>query len=242
MTEKSALYDRYTSTAALPSGVDQDGVLRWSKNYFKVHYSDLLPLKKSAKILDVGCGYGKYLVALSELGFTDTYGIDLSDEQILHAKSKLQLSNVEHADALNWLQGKEAVFDCILGLDILEHLSTDDLVVLGGLIHRALKPGGTVIFQVPNGMSPLNPIVYGDFTHVRAFTPQSMQQFLLHTGFLPNGYFEIPPHVHGIKSAVQRLIWQALMKPTISALVLALHGRQFGGGIYTSNFIGSATK
>lgn len=242
MENKNNLYERYTSTSSLTNGVNEEAVLTWSKGYFRAHYSSLLPSDKSAKILEVGCGYGKYIQALSEMGYEDCYGIDLSSEQISHAKSVLGLSNVEQADALDWLNGKDAIFDCILGLDILEHFPTGDLLRLGEKMYKALKPSGTVIFQVPNGMSPLNPIIYGDLTHVRAFTPQSMQQFLLHVGFAPTGYFEIPPYVHGIKSAIQRVLWTGVVKPTISALVRVIHGKVMGGNIYSSNFIAYAKK
>lgn len=236
------LYERYTSTSSLAQGVNGEAVLAWSKGYFRAHYSRLLPQNKSAKILEVGCGYGKYIQALSEMGYKDCFGIDLSPEQISYAGSVLGLSNVEQADALDWLNGKEAVFDCILGLDILEHFQTDELVRLGEKMYTALKPGGSVIFQVPNGMSPLNPIIYGDLTHVRAFTPQSMQQFLLLVGFTPTGYLEIQPYVHGIGSAIKRILWTAVVKPTLSAFVRVIHGKVMGGNIYSSNFIVYAKK
>lgn len=242
MGNKNKLYERYTSTSSLACEADKEKVLTWSKGYFRAHYSGLLPSDKNAKLLEVGCGYGRYMAALSEMGYTNCYGIDLSSEQVAYAKTMLQLNNVEQADALEWLDGKDAMFDCILGLDILEHFPTDDLLKLGEKMRKALKPSGTVIFQVPNGMSPLNPITYGDLTHVRAFTPQSMQQFLLHVGLVPTGYFEIPPYVHGIKSAIQRVLWACIVKPTISILVRVIHGKVMGGSIYSSNFIAYANK
>lgn len=242
MEAKRNLYERYTSTSSLPHGVDEQVAMKWSKGYFRAYYSKLLPADKSAKILEVGCGYGRYIKALSEMGYVDCYGIDLSDEQISYAKSVLGLSNVEQADALDWLNGKEAMFDCILCLDILEHFQTDDLLRLGKKMYNALKPGGSVIFQVPNGMSPLNPIPYGDLTHVRAFTPQSMQQFFLLVGFVPIGYFEIPPHVHRLQSAIRRILWAGIVKPAISVFMRIVHGRVMGGDIYTSNFIAVAKQ
>ena len=236
------LYERYTTTSSLALDINEEGMLGWSKNYFRIHYAKLLPSDKSARILEVGCGYGRYIKTLLEMGYQNCYGVDLSSEQIAYAKTKLRLSNVEQADALDWLNGKDTLYDCILALDILEHLSTVDLINLGEKMYKALKPDGVIIFQVPNGMSPLNPIIYGDLTHVRAFTPQSMQQFLLHVGFVPVGYYEIPPYVHGIKSAIQRVLWTVIIKPVISVLVRVLHGRVMGGSIYSSNFIAYAKK
>ncbi len=236
LTNVNDLYSRYTSTASLVSGTDEEAVLTWSKSYFLANYARLLPADKSARILEIGCGYGRYLMALSEMGYTNCYGIDVSDEQISYAKSVLRLSQVERADALEWLLGNEAKFDCILGLDVLEHFQTDELINLGKKIHNALKPMGTAIFQVPNGMSPINPFLYGDLTHVRAFTPQSMRQFLLYVGLMPCGYFEIPPDGH-----LRGILW-AILKPCIGVLVRVIHGKQLGGHIYTSNFAALARK
>lgn len=242
MQKNQELYDRYTTTSSLADVQNADSVLTWSKGYFRTNYADKLPQNKSANILEVGCGYGRYLAALSEMGYSNCYGIDLSHEQITYAKTVLQLANVEEADAFEWLAGKVSVYDCILGLDILEHFETNDLLKLGKLIFQALKPGGIVIFQVPNAMSPINPITYGDLTHVRAFTPQSMQQFLLLTGFQPLGYFELLPNLHGIASIVKRFLWCYFLNPLISSYVRLAHGIVFGGRIYTANFFTIAKR
>ncbi len=237
MGAKYDLYARYRSTSSLAEGVDEKSMLAWSKDYFRAHYAKLLPADRNSKILEVGCGYGRYIQAMSEMGYAHCYGIDLSPEQISYAKATLGLNNVEQADALEWLNAKNGRFDCILALDILEHLNTHDLMELGEKMRAALKPGGTLIVQVPNGISPVNPVPYGDLTHVRAFTPQSMQQFFLLVGLTPTCYLEIPPHVHGIKSAARRILWSTVVKPLIAMLVRIMQGRIIGGDIYTSNFI-----
>jgi 2-polyprenyl-3-methyl-5-hydroxy-6-metoxy-1,4-benzoquinol methylase len=176
------------------------------------------------------------------MGYTDCFGIDISDEQISYAKTKLGLSNIEKADALDWLEGKNMEFDCILAIDILEHLDTEDLLKLAQKMFVALKPGGIIIIHVPNGMSPLTPFRYGDLTHIRAFTAQSMQQLFLYAGLVPLGYYETPPYIHGIKSFFQRIIWSFLFKPVTGIFVRIAHGRVLGGDIYTGNFIAVAMR
>src|SRR5271169_2237429 len=42
----------------------------------------VLPRDKSAKILDIGCGFGQTMKALSALGYTNICGVDISDEAI----------------------------------------------------------------------------------------------------------------------------------------------------------------
>lgn len=242
MAAKHDLYQRYTSTSSLVPGCDEKAVIEWGEGYFRAHYSKVLPADKGGKILEVGCGYGKYINALAEMGYDDCYGIDLSPEQVSYAQAVLGLSNVEQADALDWLDGKKEVFDCILALDVLEHLENDDLLDLAKKIYMALKPGGVAIFQVPNGMSPMNPIPYGDLTHVRAFTPQSMQQLFLNAGFVTSAYYELPPYFHGVQSAIRKVLWMGVIKPAIAAFVRIVHGKVIGGDIYTSNFMAVAKR
>jgi 2-polyprenyl-3-methyl-5-hydroxy-6-metoxy-1,4-benzoquinol methylase len=237
----SDLYAHYTSTCSLAE-MDQEATLKWSSSYFRRHYAKLLPRDKSRAILDLGCGCGIYLRTLKEMGYENCWGIDISAEQVSYAKHKLDVQNIECASALEWLKEKEGCFDAILVLDVLEHLQLQDLLELGNSICKALKPGGEIIVQVPNGMSPVNPFLYGDLTHVRAFTIQSLQQFFLNVGCELKGYFEVPPYVHDVKTFFRRLLWSVVVRPAISVLVTIVHGRVVGGNMYTANLIAVARK
>jgi len=241
MRANDSLYTRYRSTTALVPGVDEKALLEWSCGYFAATYRKFLPSDRTARILDVGCGYGRYLYALRRMGFTDCYGIDISGEQVAYAVSTLGLANVEHADALVWLDARRGTYDAILALDLLEHLPTDDLLALGRTMRDALKPGGRLIVQVPNAMAPLNPVTYGDLTHVRAFTVESLRQLFLAVGLVPGGFHEIPPYVHGALSAVRRAAWHAVVRPSLHLFVSLVHGK-VPARIYSANMIGVASR
>ena len=58
----------------------------------------LLPTRKDAAILDLGCGYGKFLYFLQNEGYTETRGIDLNPQQLEVARS-LGVRNVECCEA-----------------------------------------------------------------------------------------------------------------------------------------------
>jgi len=235
------LYQCYTTTSALTNGCDLALTLDWCKSYFIAHYSNFLPKNKTAHILEVGCGYGKYLKILSDMGYINTYGIDISDQQIQYAKNNLKLNNVEKADALNWLEGKDSVYDCILLFDVLEHLSNDYLMALGVKVYNALKPGGVLLVQVPNGLAPLSPFLWGDLTHTRAFTVTSMEQFLRNIGFSNFKFHEIPPHIFNCKDYIRKILWSLFFKPSIMLFLKLANGGIFGG-IYTANFKIVATR
>jgi 2-polyprenyl-3-methyl-5-hydroxy-6-metoxy-1,4-benzoquinol methylase len=235
------LYDRYASTSSLV-GVDVEQRLAWNFGYFAEHFLRYLPPDRDAAILDVGCGYGKNLLSLARLGYRNCYGVDISGEQVAFARERLGLTNVECADALEWLAGRERSFDVILAMDVLEHLALERLIELGRRMHAALKPGGTLVVHTPNGMSPLNPFLYGDLTHVRAFTAQSLQQFFLNTGFEPVAYREALGHAHNARSLIKRLIWKGVLRPLVHAFVRVAHGDVFGGAIHTANIVAVARR
>src|SRR5207247_1370058 len=84
MPGDSSLYRRYPSTAALPDGTDARALLAWSRTYFAAHVAPLLPPDRGAVIAEVGCGWGRYLVALAEAGYARCEGIDVSEEQVAY--------------------------------------------------------------------------------------------------------------------------------------------------------------
>jgi len=63
------LYENYLTTQALASGQDINEILNYCHSYFIAHYLKILPSNKDLKILDVGCGYGRYLKSLLTLGY-----------------------------------------------------------------------------------------------------------------------------------------------------------------------------
>ena len=59
-------------------------------------------MPKSARILDIGCGSGSFLKALSEHGYTEITGIDLSEEQVKLAH-QLGVTQVQQGDLVEFL-------------------------------------------------------------------------------------------------------------------------------------------
>lgn len=240
MSGKQEFYKKYTTIQALAGGIDIQEILGWSHDYFVANYSKLLPKDKNSAILDLSCGYGRYLLSLQKMGFGNCFGIDISEEQI-HTARALGLGNVDMADSFRWLADNGSSYDCIPALDILEHFKSDELLELGNGIRHALKDGGSLILQAPNALAPMNPITYGDLTHERAFTVDSVQQFLLSSGLTPTLFAEVPPHVHGLTSAIRSSVWRYILRPAITGFFMAAYGN-LHGGIYTPKLIAVGVK
>ncbi|HYE93199.1 MAG TPA: class I SAM-dependent methyltransferase, partial [Terriglobales bacterium] len=124
MSGDADLYRRYTSTTALPPGSDAAAALAWSRRYFTAHVAPHLPPDRSAAVAEIGCGWGKNLVALAAAGYANAEGVDASPEQVAYAREGLRLTNVAHGDAVAWLEARPERYDCVLALDVLEHLET----------------------------------------------------------------------------------------------------------------------
>ena len=241
MPGDSSLYRRYTSTAALPDGTDARALLAWSRTYFAAHVAPLLPPDRGAVIAEVGCGWGRYLVALAEAGYARCEGIDVSEEQVAYARERLGLANVTRGDAVAWLAARHERFDCVLALDVLKHLDNDALVAVMDAVRAALRPGGVVIVHAPNALAPLSPLRYADLTHVRAFTVGSLAQLFRASGLTPRVFRETAPHGSGPAATIRRGVWKAALRPLVKAWMLAANGDAMGG-IYTANVIAVAER
>lgn len=239
---KIDVYKNYTSTSVL-TGIDVDKFTKWSHRYFKAYILPHIPTNKECRILEIGCGYGRYTTLLSNvLHYKNTIGIDISEEQIAFARSNFGLTNVFKADALEYLRTNSSEkYDVVILMDVLEHLELAYAVELLQQINLSLDRGGKLIIQVPNGLSPLKPIFYGDVTHVRAFSVNSMSQILRMAAFEDFKSYAIPPLVHNVRSLLHRIIWSTLISPLIYVFVVLSHGSSVGG-VYSSNLLSVANK
>lgn len=87
---------------------------------------------QNASILDVGCGGGLISNKLSELGYSNIYAFDKSENAIKQAKMmntkgkkvKYSIGNIEKK-----ISHKKDKFDVILLMDVLDHVSDIDNVI-----------------------------------------------------------------------------------------------------------------
>jgi len=117
-----------------------------------------------AAVLDYGCYEGYETRKYLDYGASYVCGIDISEEAIGRARSRISAHQVEFmvADA-HHLPFDSDSFDLIVGRAILHHL---ELGRAYSEISRVLKPGGLAMFVEPLGGNPLAKIV-------RFFTPKA---------------------------------------------------------------------
>ncbi|MER3424422.1 MAG: hypothetical protein C4293_15595, partial [Nitrospiraceae bacterium] len=80
---------------------------------------EIIPWVGRGRLLDVGCGTGRNLVALTELGW-DVYGVDISEAAVQSARSQFG-HRVRHGD-LKSISYSDGSFDVVLFSHSLEHM------------------------------------------------------------------------------------------------------------------------
>jgi len=174
---RDPLYEKYYSAFKKGESREKFGFLHVKLWYNEKYLPLLKTYSRDAPVLDIGCGQGFMLRYLQSAGFTNLTGVDISGEQIAIANEKG--FNAIQADAFQFLREGENQYDVILAIDIIEHFKKEELFELLQLIHLALKPGGILILQTPNGEG-LMPgyVIYGDLTHCTILSPLSLKNIL----------------------------------------------------------------
>ena len=199
-----------------------------------------LPADLAAHVVDLGCGDGMLVHFLLEAGYTHVTGIDGSAEQVARAHG-LGLFEVKQGEIDRFLEhaGDESI-DAVILMDVLEHLTRNELfTVLDGVL-RVLRPGGACIAHVPNaeGLYGMR-VRYGDLTHEQAFTARSMSQVFRTIGFTGVRATEDKPVVHGAISLARRALWELGTLP--HRWLLAAETGTWGA-ILTQNLVVRAVK
>jgi SAM-dependent methyltransferase len=202
-----------------------------------------LPEDRGAPCLDLACGCGELLFTLEREGFTRTAGVDLCAEELVEARRFVR-ADLTHADVLDHLASlPEGSIGLLTAFNIVEHLPKERIPAFFREARRALRPGGSLIAMVPNGMSPFGASTrYWDFTHQVAFTPSSVRQLARMAGFADGDvdFRECGPVPYGLKSAARYLLWQGL-RGAIAAWFLVENGGT-RGGIYSSDMLFRLSK
>ena len=93
------------------------------------------------RVLEVGCGTGRWLAELVRAGATDVAGIDPSREMLRRA-ARMVSADLRHgvAEDLPW---ESASFDVVLYINALHHTSAPRTALEQAF--RVLRPGGTLL-------------------------------------------------------------------------------------------------
>jgi len=200
-----------------------------------------LPQDPTAPVLDLGCGDGNLLAFLASHGSREVVGVDRSPVQVERSRRLAPAAEVLLGDAGDVLRRRPGRFEAIFCIDVLEHLTRDELLETLRLISAALRPGGALIAQVPNADSPFHgSIRYGDLTHELAFTSGVLRHLFAATGFERCEFRECGPVAKDWKGALRLGTWR-LLRRAVQAWNTVEIGSP-GAGVYTRVMLARAER
>ncbi len=146
-------------------------------------YSDSIPFRSGGKALDVGCGSGKFVRSMGQLGW-DAIGVDFSAQAV----------KVGRDAGLDIRQGTIAEagfasesFDLVTARHVIEHIPQP--VPWLQELRRVLKPGGLLSLRTPNTAALARPWFGRNWfpdeipRHLVLFNPRNLHLLLTSQGF-----------------------------------------------------------
>lgn len=237
----SDIYKDYATMTSATVVPHHNEVLRTAAQFRRV----LLPMLRHgglelerASIFEFGAGWGKNMLAFKALGARDVRGVDISPEQVALGKTLglagLSLIRVDQ-DLHHTVDGE--TFDLLLAMDVLEHLTLGLIDQFARSVPMLLRPDGLLVVQVPNDLAPLNPIRAGDLTHLRAFTGESVVQFLRLCRLEPLWVRGVAFPGSGPTYFLRQALTRWILGPCVKGFTRVLYGRADPHSIYTANIL-----
>jgi SAM-dependent methyltransferase len=110
-----------------------------------LHVAWLATVDRTARVLDYGCGYGRTMAELGNLGFADVSGVDISTALIARGRRSLPGLDLAVIDSPPSVPYAAASFDVIMVLAVLTCIPDDRAQAeLVTELNRVLAPGGLI--------------------------------------------------------------------------------------------------
>ena len=123
------------------------------------------------------------------------------------------------------LEDSDTLYDTIIALDVLEHLSKEELLPTLKVSRARLAPGGRLIIRAPNALCPWAlPILYDDLTHQFLFTPHTLRFLLRSAGFAGQIVIKETRPAGAFKRIIFGLIHNFIVKPMYMLSYYHFHG------------------
>lgn len=160
------------------------------KDPLRIKY--ILKYLPRGKILEAGCGDGKYVFYLERLGY-EVYGIDFVDAVIERNKRISEESGVGDPSRFKLmdvckLDFPDNYFDGYLSMGVIEHFQDPTIPLIEA--YRVLKKGGIAFITVPNKLPPWHltralsvKLKRGNFPWQKEYTKSELEKFATSVGF-----------------------------------------------------------
>lgn len=113
---------------------------------------DYLPRREGQTLLDIGCFAGSFLSLADSRRFPRQLGVDILPEQIAYAQAHYGTAfrRFRCIESIAHLRELDECFDSATLIEVIEHLTADEIRELFDQLARLLVPGGWLVFTTPN--------------------------------------------------------------------------------------------
>lgn len=136
---------------------------------------------RSARIVDLGCGFGALLASLRDAGWTRVSGLDPAPQSAHQAKAQFDLDGIQCGNLLDAparMELQHADLVCLMA--VAEHLP--DLQANLAPIIAAMRPGARLLLETPalEGFDPYKGEPFGELSmeHIQFFSLASLRRLL----------------------------------------------------------------
>lgn len=168
-------------------------------------------LRDAAPVLDVGCGRGELLGLLRDAGI-EARGIDADADMVAYAGG--EGLEVEQSDAIAHLeQLPDGSLGGIFAGQVVEHLPPAVLFRFLELAAQKLRPGGPLIAETINPLSPLALRSYfADLTHAQPLVPETLELLAKQAGFrtVETRFLNAPRHADDVDERIREILFAPL--------------------------------
>lgn len=200
-------------------------------------FNKYMPKDRSAQILDLGSGFGRFSYYCNYFGYKNYTGVDLSKDGIVICQKLFPHYQFINDDFNEYLDSTSQKFDLIFLSHVIEHIKKDSIPQFLERVKSRLCDSGIVIIATPNAAAYFgaNASRYIDFTHEIGFTSESLEELLMAKSFkiISSNNLEV-------NSPLYKKFLHRLIKGCFELLIIALGYKK--KKIYTSTFFTVAKK
>jgi cyclopropane-fatty-acyl-phospholipid synthase len=107
-----------------------------------------LALREDERVLDVGCGWGSFVIHAAQRHGVRAVGITLAEEQARLASERVREAGVADRVEIRLADYREVAdgpFDAIASIGMVEHVGVEQIDVYARRLHGLLRPGGRLL-------------------------------------------------------------------------------------------------